>query len=444
MKRYDSYKDSGIDWIGEIPSHWEVKRLKFLSKVINGFAFKSEDIGEKGEKLVRIGDINNQSEFEYKRINIAKYVNVDLDKFKVSKGDVVIALTGATIGKSNVYEFQNDAYLNQRVGMFRASNQLLINYLKYTSNTESIQKPIQIDCSGSAQDNISVNQIANFGIALPPLSEQKAIADFLDEKCGQIDTAVSLKDQQIDKLKELRQSVIHKAVTQGLDANTEMKDSGVDWIGEIPKHWEVKRFRNIFSLGKGLTITKENLQEHGVFCVNYGEIHSKFGFQLNPEINVLTCVSVDYLKGNRSSLLNNGDFVFADTSEDLEGSGNFTYLNSDSTTFAGYHTVIARPTKGMYSRFLAYEFDSIKFRNQVRAKVKGVKVYSITQTILKELLVWLPPLSEQEAIVFYLDVKTAEIDKAIDLKQSEITQLKSYKSSLINEVVTGKIRVATT
>ena len=118
------------------------------------------------------------------------------------------------------------------------------------------------------------------------------------------------------------------------------KDSGVEWLGEIPEHWETSRLRNVFSFSKGLTITKENLQEKGIYCVNYGEIHSKFGFEVNPEIHELKCVSEEYLLSDSSSLLKKGDFVFADTSEDIEGSGNFTYLNSDLSTFAGYHTII--------------------------------------------------------------------------------------------------------
>src|SRR5690606_21859910 len=122
-----------------------------------------------------------------------------------------------------------------------------------------------------------------------------------------------------------------------------------------------------------------------------------------------------YLQTNPNSLLNNGDFIFADTSEDLEGSGNFTYLNSDEITFAGYHTVIARPKSLINSRFFAYEFDSLNFRNQVRTKMKGVKVFSITQSILKELWIWKPPFEEQIAISSFLDINLEKIAKAISI-----------------------------
>lgn len=217
------------------------------------------------------------------------------------------------------------------------------------------------------------------------------------------------------------------------------KPSGVEWLGEIPEHWEVKRLKDNFNLGKGLTITKENLREEGILCVNYGEIHSKYGVKLNPEVHKLKCVDIQYLNTNSNSLLKNGDFVFADTSEDINGSGNFTCLNSDVPVFAGYHTIIARPQSNVYSKFLAYEFDSLSFRSQIKLRVKGVKVYSITQAILKELLVWFPPLTEQTRIAEFLDRKTAQIDQAIGIKEKQIALLKERRQIMIHRVVTRGI-----
>ena len=214
------------------------------------------------------------------------------------------------------------------------------------------------------------------------------------------------------------------------------KDSGVEWLGEIPEGWEISRLRNIFFFSKGLTITKENLQEKGIYCVNYGEIHSKFGFEVNPEIHELKCVSEEYLLSDSNSLLNNGDFVFADTSEDIEGSGNFTYLNSKIRTFAGYHTVIARLKTPVNERFVAYVITSQSFRNQIRRRVKGVKVFSITQSLLKTVNFWFPPKKEQTAIAAFLDDKTAKIDRVIAQKQQMIALLKERKQIIIQNAVT--------
>lgn len=214
------------------------------------------------------------------------------------------------------------------------------------------------------------------------------------------------------------------------------KDSGVEWLGEIPSDWKILRFRDICDFGKGLNITKENLEDIGIPCVNYGEVHSKYGFEVNPEINQLKCVSENYLKSSPKSLLRYGDFVFADTSEDIEGSGNFTYLNSHQVTFAGYHTVIVRPKNNINVRFLAYVFDSLSFRNQIRKAVKGVKVYSITKSILKDTNIWLPDIDYQHEISKFLDKKVSELDQAIAIKEQQIALLNERKQIVIQKAVT--------
>ena len=207
-------------------------------------------------------------------------------------------------------------------------------------------------------------------------------------------------------------------------------------IIDIPKHWNKKRFRDVFLFSKGLNITKENLVEEGVPCVNYGEVHSKYGFELDPQNQQLKCVSKDYLLSSPKSLLKKGDIVFADTSEDIEGSGNFTQLISDITTFAGYHTVIARPKQEVQHRYLAYLLESSSYRNQIRRAVKGVKVFSITKAILKNTTLWFPSLEYQTAIANFLDQKTAQIDEAIAIKEKQIELLKERKKIIIQKVVT--------
>lgn len=215
--------------------------------------------------------------------------------------------------------------------------------------------------------------------------------------------------------------------------------SGIEWIGEIPEHWDVMKFGYLFNFSRGLGITKQDLLNEGVPCVNYGEIHSKYGFRVDPEKNQLKCVLESYLKTSDKSLLRRGDFVFADTSEDIEGSGNFTCLDSDIPTFAGYHTVIARCLSENSYIFLAYYFDSLEYRNQIRNSVSGIKVYSITQAILKNTSVLLPPITEQTAIANYLDRKTAEIDELIADKKCLLELYEKEKSAIINQAVTKGI-----
>lgn len=224
-----------------------------------------------------------------------------------------------------------------------------------------------------------------------------------------------------------------------LGSNNQALDEGAEKhsiIIDIPNHWSVKRFRDSFLFSKGLTITKEDLEDEGVPCVNYGEVHSKYGFEIAPEKHLLKCVNEKYLKGNPKSLLFRGDIVFADTSEDIEGSGNFTQLISEITTFAGYHTVIARPAADIDHRFLAYVLDSITYRNQIRRAVKGVKVFSITKAILKNTKIWFPTASQQTAIAKILDQKNTQLDEAIAIKEKQIALLKERKQIITQKAVT--------
>ena len=214
------------------------------------------------------------------------------------------------------------------------------------------------------------------------------------------------------------------------------KESGVQWLGEIPSHWKLIKNKFILSFSKGLTITKENLVDEGIPCVNYGEVHSKFGFEVDSNRHGLKCVSVSYLESDPNALLKKGDFIFADTSEDVKGSGNFTYINSDVPTFAGYHTITAKITIINNPRFLAYTFESDAHRNQVRTLIKGVKVYSITQLILKNTIVWLPPLSEQNFIVDFLDKRLAQVDVFIAKQETLLEKLAEQRIALISHAVT--------
>lgn len=437
VQRYDRYKDSGVEWLGEIPEHWETRRIKYIFNEINE---RSDDGSEDLLSVSQYTGVTNKSDKVAEGGMLTNAETLEGYK-KVTKGDLVSNIMLAWNGSLGFSPF--DGITSPAYSIYRIYGDNDNRYFHYLLRTELYKAEFKRNSSGVIESRLRLytDDFFNIESILPPLSEQTAIAQFLDDKTTKIENAIGLKEQQIDLLKEREQILIHKAVTRGLDDSAQLKDSGVDWIGNIPEHWEVKRFRYVFYLGKGLTITKENLRDEGVFCVNYGEIHSKYGFELDTNIHKIKCVEDDYLSSNSNALISNGDFVFADTSEDIEGSGNFTYLKSKDEIFAGYHTVVAKPKFEIESRFFAYIFESESFRNQIRTKVKGVKVYSITQSILKQPTVWFPSKKEQKKIVDYLDDGTKKIETAISLKQQEIEKLKEYKSSLINSVVTGKVKV---
>ncbi len=223
----------------------------------------------------------------------------------------------------------------------------------------------------------------------------------------------------------------------------QVKDSGVEWIGQIPQGWEVKKLRYIFNFNSGISITRAELTDDGIPCINYGEIHSKYGFDLNLSRDELKCADFSFLENRESALVKENDFVFCDTSEDIEGSGNCVYISNTNNqkVFAGSHTIVANPRMEINSRYLAYLFSASSWRAQIRSNVYGVKVFSITQGMLKSAKAIIPPISVQDSIADYLDKKCTGIDSVIKANNITIEKLKEYKQSIIYEAVTGKMDI---
>ena len=219
------------------------------------------------------------------------------------------------------------------------------------------------------------------------------------------------------------------------------KDSGIQWIGQIPEGWRVKRFKHCFITSTGLNIAKSDLTDAGVAVISYGQIHAKINTRTHLSDDLVRFIPKELVKGKEICKLQRNDFVFADTSEDLEGCGNAAFIDSDREIYAGYHTIIARPVISGEIKYLAYLFTTDVWRKQIREHVAGVKVNSITQKLLNECVLLLPPTTEQQAIVCYLDTKTAMIDETIRRIDEQINDLRTYRTALISEVVTGKIDV---
>lgn len=218
-----------------------------------------------------------------------------------------------------------------------------------------------------------------------------------------------------------------------------MKTSELEWLVEIPVDWDVQRIRYLFSFEKGLNITKENLVEEGLDVISYGQIHSKQNTGTGINDSLVRYVSEDYLRTGKQSLVQLNDFIFADTSEDLNGVGNCVFVDIEKTMFAGYHSIIAR-SKGdvnFFSKYLAYQFLTDCWRSQLRSKTTGIKVYSITQKILRESYIILPPIKEQLAITSFLDKQCGEIDSIIRSMEQQVDLLKQYKKTLITQIVTN-------
>lgn len=436
--KYEEYKDSGVEWIGEVPSHWEVKPIKRTGSFENGLTYSPTDICEgNGVLVLRSSNIQNDKlSFED---NV--YVTKCPSSLMVRPGDIIICSrngSASLVGKCAMVEEDINASYGAFMMRYRPicdSNKVFSFYLLQTA----------LKCYKGLYSTTTINQltkgvIGQIYVSYPPLPEQQAIATYLDEKCEKINTAIEVQKKKIELLEELKQSIITDAVTKGLNPNATMKDSGVEWIGEVPSHWEIMPLKSCGQFKKGVTFTKADIVEEGIPVISYGQIHAKNNAGTHLHEDLIRYIPNSFVKGSTISKVSKGDFIFADTSEDYEGCGNCVYIDMDYSLYGGYHTIVYK-TKTQENKFLAYLFKTDCWRYQIRSRVSGVKVFSITQSIISLCSVVLPPLSEQQAIAAHLDKECEKIATQISKANRRIELLEELKQSIITEAVTGKIKV---
>uniref|UniRef100_UPI0040283D44 restriction endonuclease subunit S n=1 Tax=Dialister sp. TaxID=1955814 RepID=UPI0040283D44 len=432
MSAYAEYQDINLPWLKAIPAHWEVRRNK------NIFTEQKEIVGEKSSNYTLLSltlngivprDMDGGGKFPE-----------SFDKYKIVRiGDMAFCLfdideTPRTVGLSGHDGMLTGAYTIMHVSNI---NSRFIYYYYLALDNGKMLKPLY----SGLRKTININTFQSTKVPVPPRDEQDQIVRFLDWKVSSINKLISNYRHQIALLDEMKQQRIDKAVVKGLHERSFIHNDDIRWDIDYPEHWQIRRIRESFSFRKGLSITKANLEETGIAVISYGQIHSKknSGVGLNEEL--IRYVNKTYLTTNRSCLVEKGDFIFADTSEDVSGCGNCAYVDQDDTIFAGYHSIIAHPAGSTNNKYLAYLFKSPTWRCQIRKKVNGVKVYSITQAMLKDAFILIPPATEQEEIVRHLDEVCAKIDAIIKKMEEKIENLQDLKIRLIADTVTGKIDV---
>jgi Restriction endonuclease S subunits len=276
---------------------------------------------------------------------------------------------------------------------------------------------------------------------VPPREEQDHIVRYLDWVVSGINRLISNHKKEIELLNEMKQKLIDKAVISGVRDSVLVHNDDIRWDIDYPAHWQLQRIRESFGFKKGLSITKANLEDSGIAVISYGQVHSKKNSGMGLNNDLIRYVNESYLTSNQSCLVRKGDFIFADTSEDIAGCGNCAYIDWDDTIFAGYHSIIAHPNGETDNKYLAYLFQSPTWRYQIRKKVNGVKVYSITQKMLKDAFILIPSIDEQEEIIVYLDRICLKIEVMIEKVNGKISNLQDLKNHLISDVITGKIDV---
>ncbi len=430
------FKDSGIPWIGEMPEGWDLKRLQIGLSEINekNYPIKTDYVLSLTNTRGVIpyeekGDIGNKSKDNHEEYKIAYPNTIVANSMNILIGSV---------GICNYYGCVSPVYY-----VFKNKDNAVLKYYNYILSSQPFQKYLRQFANGILEIRLrlSTGDILKRIIPVPSFKEQQAIADYLDKKCSEIDELISLQEKIIEELKAYKQSVITEAVTKGLNPVVPMKDSGIEWLGDIPVKWKCFPFKAVYSLGKGLSITKADLVEVGVPVISYGQIHSKKNSGTHITDELIRYVPGLYIKDCPDAIVRRGDVIFADTSEDLEGCGNCVYIDREGVIFAGYHTIIARNLTMMQNKYFSYLFKTDYWRKQLRSVVNGVKLFSIPQKLLSSTSIVVPPVVEQQAIADYLDKKCSEIDSLISLKQDKIEYLKEYKKSIIYEYTTGKKEV---
>lgn len=434
MERYSEYKDSGVQWLGEIPSHWEI----LPGRIIFEENKKKNDGSDRNVLSLSYGNIVIKNDIneglvptEYSNYQIVEpgYIVVrctDLQNDKVSLRTAISKYSGII----------TSAYLGLITK--KDNNAFFINYLlRAWDNCKELYR-----YGSGLRQSLSWSDFKYLLLPIPPITEQDAMISYLDSAISKIDTAISQQQKMIDLLNERKQIIINNAVTKGLDPNVKMKDSGVDWIGEIPEHWKMNKFRNLFKTRTGITFTKDQLEEEGDPVISYGQIHSKdnFGASVNPVL--IRHIPSSLTEGKGGALAYKGDFLFADTSEDFEGCGNCVCIDTENPIYAGYHTILAKKDNNEHDPYLAYLFASSSWRGQLRSMVNGVKVYSVTQSLLRMVVVLLPPKEEQKKIADYITKYVVIIESAKKRHADRIKLLQERKQIIINDVVTGKVKVS--
>ena len=427
MKRYDTYKDSGVQWLGEIPGHWECTSLgRVLYEKLQYGASESGDLEYTNDSMryIRITDITLDGKLKK---DCCKYLSSEIGKnYPVRKGDVLLARSGATVGKALIYNEDNEAcYAGYLIKASIQQDKVIPTFFFYFTQTSQYDEWKNRIFIQATIQNISAEKYTRMKLCIPPLSEQRSIVSFLDAKCGKIDEWVTKKQKEVEHLQELKQRVIADAVTRGLNPHVKMKTTNIPWMKEIPEHWECVKLKMFCQDNKEKN--KGNI-ESCVLSLSYGNIIVKknVNFGLVPE---------NY---DSYQIVNPGNIILrlTDLQNDHKSLRTGLVKNRGIITSA-YVGLIVKNMNSEYTQLILHSYDVMK----VFYGMGGGLRQSMSYTDIANVYIPVPPLSEQEQIVSYLDAKCAKIDKLIANITKEIERIKEYKQRLISDVVTGQIKV---
>lgn len=424
-------------WYGKLPPTWRAQRIKTIFRLKDVRSYLPLEEVNLISVYSKIG-VMQHSDIEHTTGNKAR----NADGYKVvNKGDIIVNILLCWMGAIGCSEY--DGVTSPAYDVYTPREDIKSKYYHYLFRLPAFSG----ECYKVGKGIMSMRwrtyspQFTNLVVPVPPYPEQDQIVRFLDWKVSGINKLIGQYRSEIKAIIELRARITDDATIKGLHNAECIHNADIRWDINYPAHWDAQRMRESFSFRKGLSITKANLEENGVSVISYGQVHSKKNSGIGICDELFRFVNPSYLDIGASALVQRNDFIFADTSEDVAGCGNCVFIDKDDTIFAGYHTVIAHPELSGNIKYLAYLFQSPTWRFQIRKKVNAVKVYSITQKILKDVFILLPPPDEQDEIVKYLDDRYRSIDSFIAKIEEKVRQLIDMKTALIADVITGKIDV---
>lgn len=418
-QRYDTYKDSGVQWLGEIPGHWGLPAFKRVCKLKSGNT-NLEEITNGDVPFVRVSDMNIPENKLYIETSKTFVDRKNCINSIFPTGSIIFPKRGGAIltNKRRIVkkEICCDLNIMGAIPGEKVNSLFLYYYL--------LSKDFGVLYNGSAVPQINNGDIEPLLFPLPPLSEQRSIVSFLDAKCGKIDEWVTKKQKEVEHLQELKQRVIADAVTRGLNPHVKMKATNIPWLKEIPEHWEMRKMKYLFD-----ERSEKNHPDEPMLSATQSEgviLQSKYQGRV-----VVVNTGFEGLK-----LVKVGDFVIHLRSFQ----GGIEYAHDRGIISAAY--TILTPKYPEFSAYYKRLFKSSSFIDLLKICVTGIREgQNINYSKLKQFSIPVPPLSEQKQIVSYLDAKTSKIDKLIANVTKEIDCIKEYKQRLISDVVTGQIKV---
>ena len=421
-------KDSGIEWIGEIPEGWSIARGKHILTLLQRAVFPTDGVitcFRDGEVTLRSnrredGFTVSLKEIGYQGIEPGDLVVHGMDGFAGSIG------ISDSRGKSSPVLVVLDSSQDKKYLMY------YLRSMAYNNVFLALSTGIRVRSC-----DLKWNKLADLLYLVPPIVEQHKLVSFLDEKCSEIDAMLSKTRSSIEEYKKLKQAVITQAVTKGVRGEREMKDSGVDYIGQIPAKWVLGKLRNVGDTQNGISKSSEFFGK-GFPFVSYSDVYKNYSLPFA----VSGLVESTPEEQERYSV-KEGDIFFTRTSETIEEVGFSCVCEKDipNATFAGFLIRVRPFSDRLYTPYAKYYFRSTHLRFYLVKEMNLVTRASLGQSLLKSMPVLLPPLEEQKEIADYLDAKCAEIDGLIAKKEQLVKEMESYKKSLIYEVVTGKREV---